>query len=208
LQAAEEKYNLLTERNIPVWVMEPVRGGRLAALSDTEEQRLKALRPEESIASWGFRWLQSLPNVGMILSGMSNMEQMLDNVKTFTTGNPLSDEEIGLLYEIAEGMKNSLPCTACRYCCGDCPQGLDIPELLDLYNQLRFAPAINVGMRVEAIPEDKQPATCIACGACTKMCPQNIDIPTAMQEFTAALSKLPSWAEICRQREEIARKAL
>lgn len=206
LQDAKAKYNLLAEKNIPVWVMEPVRGGRLATLSAEEEKKLKVLRPEESIAAWGFRWLQTLPNVKMILSGMSNMEQMADNIKTFTAEIPLGASEIELLYELADGMKNSLPCTACRYCCGDCPQDLDIPGLLDLYNQLRFSPAINVGMRVEAMPEDKQPSACIACGACVKMCPQNIDIPTAMQEFTEALSKLPSWAEICLQREEAARK--
>jgi len=206
LQYANEKYELLTERGIPVWVMEPVRGGRLAVLSENEEAKLKTMRPDESVASWGFRWLQSLSNVKMILSGMSNMEQMADNVKTFTTNAPLSETETGLLYEIAEGMKNSLPCTSCRYCCEDCPQGLDIPALLNLYNQLRFSPNLNIGMRMEALTPEKRPSACIACGACSKMCPQNIDIPAAMQEFSEALSKMPSWAEICRQRDAVARK--
>ncbi|MDL2233861.1 aldo/keto reductase, partial [Ruminococcaceae bacterium OttesenSCG-928-L11] len=192
LQEAKEKYEIMTERNIPVWVMEPVRGGRLASLSEQEEQRLKALRPEESVAAWGFRWLQTLPNVKMILSGMSNQEQVIDNIKTFSESKPLSPNEVDLLLELAEGMKNSLPCTACRYCCDSCPQGLDIPHLLNMYNQLRFSPAINVGMRVEALPEEKRPAACIACGACSAMCPQNIDIPIAMGDFTEALSKLPS----------------
>ena len=206
LQDAKDKYELLTEKGIPVWVMEPVRGGRLAALSEEEQAKLKAAHPDASIASWAFRWLQALPNVKMILSGMSNMEQMVDNVKTFTSGSPLGDAETELLYEIAEGMKNSLPCTACRYCCDDCPVGLDIPALLNMYNQLRFSPNINVAMRVEALPAEKRPSACIACGACGKMCPQSIAIPTAMKEFSAALEKLPSWAEICRQREEAARK--
>lgn len=206
LQNADEKYALLEERNIPVWVMEPVRGGRLASLSEVDEKRLRAIRPEESIASWAFRWIQTLPNVKMILSGMSNQEQVADNVKTFSTEAPLSDQEVELLYEIAEGMKNSLPCTACRYCCSECPQQLDIPVLLNLYNQIRFMPAINVGMRVEAMPEATRPSACVACGACSAMCPQNIDIPAAMQAFTEALSKIPSWAEICRQRDEAARR--
>lgn len=144
LQDAKQKYDLLTERNIPVWVMEPVRGGRLASLSDGDEQKLKALRPEESIAAWGFRWLQALPNVVMILSGMSNMKQMTDNVKTFSESRPLSQEEIELLLSIAEGMKNSLPCTACRYCCDSCPQGLDIPSLLNIYNQLLLSCSISI----------------------------------------------------------------
>jgi len=206
LQDAKSKYSILTEKNIPIWVMEPVRGGRLASLTEDEGKQLKKMRPEESFASWGFRWLQSLPNVTMILSGMSNMEQMVDNVKTFSVEKPLSENEIRLLYDLADNMKNSLPCTSCRYCCDSCPQELDIPVLLDLYNQLRFAPSINVGMRVEALPEDKRPIACIACNECSKMCPQNIDIAKAMQEASQLLSKLPSWAEICRQREEASKR--
>ena len=201
LQDAKGKYDLLTKRGIPVWVMEPVRGGRLAKLSDVEEAKLKALRPDDSIASWGFRFLQSLPNVKMVLSGMSNMEQMMDNVKTFSEDKPLSAEETALLLEIAEGMKDSIPCTACRYCCDGCPAGLDIPGLISTYNEIRFSPAVNVAMRIEFMPEDKKPTACIGCGQCTQMCPQNIDVPGALKDFAEKLSKLPSWAEICRQRE-------
>ena len=205
LQDAKGKYDLLTERNIPVWVMEPVRGGRLAKLSDTEEAKLKALHPEDSIASWGFRFLQGLPNVKMVLSGMSNMEQMMDNVKTFSEEKPLSEEETVLLLDIAEGMKDSIPCTACRYCCDGCPAGLDIPGLISTYNEIRFSPAVNVAMRIEFMPEDKKPTACIGCGQCTQMCPQNIDVPGALKDFAEKLSKLPSWAEICRQREAAAK---
>ena len=201
LQDAKGKYDLLTERNIPVWVMEPVRGGRLAKLGEAEEAKLKALRPDDSIASWGFRFLQGLPNVKMVLSGMSNIEQMMDNVKTVTEDKPLSEEETALLMEIAEGMKDSIPCTACRYCCDGCPAGLDIPGLISTYNEIRFSPAVNVAMRIEFMPEDKKPTACIGCGQCTQMCPQNIDVPGALKDFAEKLSKLPSWAEICRQRE-------
>ena len=201
LQDAKGKYDLLTQRGIPVWVMEPVRGGRLASLSDAEEAKLKALRPDDSIASWGFRFLQGLPNVKMVLSGMSNMEQMVDNVKTFSEDKPLSAGETALLLEIAEGMKDSVPCTACRYCCDGCPAGLDIPSLISTYNEIRFSPAVNVAMRIEFMPEDKKPTACIGCGQCTQMCPQNIDVPGALKDFAEKLSKLPSWAEICRQRE-------
>ena len=205
LQDAKGKYDLLTRRGIPVWVMEPVRGGRLAKLSDAEEAKLKALRPEDSIASWGFRFLQGLPNVKMVLSGMSNMEQMVDNVKTFSEDKPLSTEETALLPEIAEGMKDSIPCTACRYCCDGCPAGLDIPGLISTYNEIRFSPAVNVAMRIEFMPEDKKPTACISCGQCTQMCPQNIDVPGALKDFVEKLSNLPSWAEICRQREAAAK---
>ena len=205
LQDAKGKYDLLTERGIPVWVMEPVRGGRLASLSDAEEAKLKALRPEDSVASWGFRFLQALPNVKMVLSGMSSMEQMVDNVKTFSEDKPLTAEETALLLDIAEGMKDSIPCTACRYCCDGCPAGLDIPGLISTYNELRFSPAVNVAMRIEFLPEDKKPTACIGCGQCTRMCPQNIDVPGALKDFAEKLSKLPSWAEICRQREAAAK---
>lgn len=206
LQDARGKYDLLTERGIPVWVMEPVRGGRLAKLSEAEEVKLKALRPDDSIASWGFRFLQGLPNVKMVLSGMSNMEQMMDNVKTFSEDKPLTAEETAMLLDIAEGMKDSIPCTACRYCCDGCPAGLDILGLISTYNEIRFSPAVNVAMRIEFMPEDKKPTACIGCGQCTQMCPQNIDVPGALKDFAEKLSKLPSWAEICRQREAAANK--
>lgn len=207
LQEAKEKYELLTERGIPVWVMEPVRGGKLAKLDEGSEAKLRSFRPDESTAAWGFRFLQELPNVKMVLSGMSNMDQMKDNIKTFSERKPMKEEEKKLILEIAEGMKNSIPCTACRYCCDGCPMELNIPDLLAAYNELRFDSSINLGMRIEALPVDKRPSACIGCGQCTKICPQNIDIPKAMQEFTEALRKLPSWAEICRQRDEAAKNA-
>lgn len=206
LQDAQAKYELLTERGIPVWVMEPVRGGRLAKLEDAQEARLKDARPAESIAAWAFRFLQNLPNVKMVLSGMSDMAQMVDNVATFSEPNPLSTAETELLLDIAEGMKDSIPCTACRYCCDGCPMELDIPMLLATYNEIRFSPAINVAMRMEALPEDKQPWACIGCGACSSICPQGIDIPGHLKDFGEALKKIPSWTEICRQRDTAQKK--
>ena len=142
------KYQLLTERNIPVWIMEPVRGGKLASLDAASEAKLKALRPEVSVASWGFRFLQALPNVKMILSGMSNLEQMVDNIKTFSDYAPLTTEETELLLEIADSLKNNVPCTGCRYCCDGCPKGLDIPRLLNILNDLKVAPVLNAAVRL------------------------------------------------------------
>lgn len=202
LQNAKAKYELLTERGIPVWVMEPVRGGRLAKLSDVEEAKLKALRPEESIAAWGFRWLQELPNVTVTLSGMSNMTQMEDNIKTYLEEKPLSGEEHRVLEEIAAGMLDSIPCTGCRYCCDGCPMGLEIPMLLDIYNDLRFSPAFTVAMRMEALPKEKGPAACIGCGARQQMCPQGIQIPELLKECAALMEKQPKWVDMCREREE------
>lgn len=208
LQDAKGKYELLTERGIPVFVMEPVRGGKLASLDADNETKLKGLRPDESIPAWGFRFLQGLPNVKMVLSGMSNMEQMVDNVKTFTEEKPLSNQETDLLLEIAEGMKNSIPCTACKYCTSGCPMGLDIPGLIATYNEIRFAPVVNSVMHLQAMSADKQPSACMACGKCSQICPQGIDIPQVMKDFAEALDKIPKWADICRQREEEAKKMM
>lgn len=206
LQDAQAKYELLTKRGIPVWVMEPVRGGKLADIGEEAKARLDGLRPGESVASWAFRWLQGLPNVKMILSGMSNMEQMEENIRTFEERIVLTEIENQALLEIAEGMKNSVPCTACRYCCGDCPKKLDIPKLLALYNEMKFSPSLNIGMTIDALEEDGRPAACIGCGRCAKICPQKINIPEAMKEFSELLETVPHWEDLCRQREEAARK--
>ena len=205
LQKAKEKYELLTARGIPVWVMEPVRGGMLASLREENSTRLKAIRPEATDASWGFRFLQGLPNVKMVLSGMSNLAQMQDNLATFARRDTLNPEETELLLSIARGMMDSIPCTACRYCCEGCPKGLDIPALLAVYNELRVTPTVNAAMRVEFLPEEKKPTACIACGKCARSCPQNIDIPRALKELAEKLTTIPSWAETCRQREAAAK---
>ena len=201
LQQAKEKYDLLTSRGIPVWVMEPVRGGKLVSVSPSSTEKLRAARPDESTVAWCFRFLQGLPNVKMILSGMSNEQQMTDNIATFETAKPTTPEETALLLEIAEELKGAIPCTACRYCCDGCPMGLDIPFLLSVYNDLRYSPVVNTTMRVETLPAEKKPSACIGCGKCTQICPQKIDIPGAMKGFTELLEKAPKWAEICRQRE-------
>lgn len=207
LQKAQEKVALLNERSIPIWVMEPVRGGRLCQLNEQDEATLRKLRPEAGMPEWGFRFLQDIPGVTMILSGMSSMDQLQDNLRTFARRKPLTEAETAVLLNIAEGMKDSVPCTACRYCTPHCPMGLDIPLLLATYNELRFSPAINVAMRLEGLPADKQPSACIGCGACAAICPQRIDIPAAMKDLAEKLAGIPKWTDICRQREEAARKA-
>ena len=207
LQKAKAKYDLLTERGIPVWVMEPVRGGKLANLPEEDRQKLAAIRPDESAAAWAFRWLTSLPNVKMILSGMSNLPQMEDNVKTFSTDKPLNDNEIQMLFDIAEKMKDSVPCTTCRYCCDGCPMQLDIPMLMQSYNDLHFATSLTPVMQIEALPEEKRPSACIACGACASACPQKIDIPDIMAKLSDLYSKQPSWASMCKERAEEAKRA-
>ena len=198
LQDAKEKYELLSSYNIPVWVMEPVRGGKLANFFDP---RLMERHPDWSTASWGFRFLPGLPNVKMILSGMSNMNHMTDNVATFAQRSTLNQEETELLFAIAEEMKAVIPCTGCKYCCDGCPMGLDIPAMMSICSDIRFAPVVNSVMMIQALPEDKKPSACISCGKCSQVCPQGIDIPGVMQELSKRLEAIPVWAEICRQRE-------
>lgn len=207
LQDAKAKYELLVNKGIPVWVMEPVRGGRLADLGEETNAKLKALKPDASVTSWAFRWLQGLPGVKMILSGMSDMEQMQDNIRTFEERKLLTKEENRTLLAIVEGMKNSVPCTACRYCCADCPKKLDIPKLLSLYNEMRFSPSMNVGMTIDSLEEGSRPSACIRCGRCAKICPQKINIPEEMGIFSDMLQKIPHWEDLCRQRDESAVKA-
>lgn len=206
LQNAKAKYEMLTRKNIPVWVMEPIRGGALAKLSEENEKLLKSFRFDESIASWALRYLLGLGNVKMILSGMSDINQMKDNVKTFSTDKPLSKEENDALFKIAEGMHNSVPCTACRYCTDGCPLKLNIPTLISIYNDIMFNPTTNAGMRIEALEENKKPSACIGCGACKKICPQKIDIPSVMKKLDEKLKDIPKWTDISKQREEAAKK--
>lgn len=189
-QNAKQKVELLNQWNIPVWVMEPLRGGKLASLSPENEGKLKALRPEESVPAWAFRYLQSIPSVKVILSGMSNRQQMEENIQTFAEDKPLSEKEMETIYSIAEGMvkKIALPCTACHYCTSHCPQGLDIPGLLALYNEHCFTEGGFIApMALSAIPAEKQPSACIGCRSCEDVCPQGIKISEAMADFTAKL---------------------
>ena len=190
-QNAKGKVELLKKYNIPVWVMEPVRGGKLASLAAEDEKKLKAFRPNDSIASWAFRFLQALPEVKVILSGMSDMKQVKDNIKTFEEEKPLNAEESAALDTIAREMlaKTSLPCTACRYCTSHCPKHLDIPELIKLYNEHRFTGGGFIApMGVSALAEEKRPSACIGCRSCEKVCPQQIKISEMMKDFTARLN--------------------
>lgn len=188
-QNAQEKVRLLEEYNIPVWVMEPLRGGRLAKLPKEGEAALKALRPKEEIPAWAFRFLQSIPSVKVILSGMSDMAQLKANIGTFETDEPLNEEETKALLEIAEGMRNNLlPCTACRYCVSHCPKGLDIPRLLELYNEHSFTGGGFIApMALMAVPEEKHPSACVGCRRCEQVCPQQIRISEAMADFAGKL---------------------
>ena len=189
-QKADKKVELLNRHNIPIWVMEPLRGGRLASLPEDAASKLKALRPEETVPGWAFRFLQSIPGVTMVLSGMSDLPQMKENIATFSEDKPLSKEELDALVGIADDMVQGgiLPCTACRYCTSYCPQGLDIPRLLALFNEHTFTGGgFLAPMAVEALPENKRPGACVGCRSCEAVCPQQIKISEAMAAFAKLL---------------------
>ena len=188
-QDAKAKVELLKEYHIPVWVMEPLRGGKLAKLSEEDTNKLKTLRPDEDIPAWAFRFLQAIPEVTMILSGMSNFEQLKDNIATFEEDKPLNEKEMDTLLSIADGMLNGrVPCTACHYCVSHCPQGLDIPNLLELYNEHVFTGGGFIApMALMAIPEEKHPSACIGCRSCEAVCPQQIKISEIMTDFADKL---------------------
>ncbi len=189
-QGGREKVALLDEKHIPVWVMEPLRGGKLARLAPEHERLLKALRPDEEIPAWAFRFLQSIKSVKMILSGMSDMEQLEKNLRTFADERPLNGRETETLLGIADQMLSAgtVPCTACHYCVSHCPQGLDIPRLITLYNEHAYTGGGFIApMALGALPEDKRPQACLQCRSCEQVCPQQIKISEVLADFSAKL---------------------
>jgi len=189
-QNAKEKVELLQNAGIPVWVMEPLRGGKLAAASVEMTEELRGMRPEETVPAWAFRFLQTIPGVTMVLSGMSTMEQIKANIATWQEDKPLSHEEFDRLVALADGetRKGGLPCTACHYCTSHCPMELPIPELIALYNEHKITGGGFIApMAVGSMPENKRPANCVSCRSCEQVCPQQIKISEMMKDFTSMI---------------------
>ena len=200
LQDGKAKYDLLTERNIPVYIMEPLRGGKLASLPEEATAKLNALREGVTPVEWAFRFLLNLPNVRMILSGMSEFSQVKENIEIFKNDEPLNEIETTALLEVAETLKDSVPCTGCGYCLKDCPMGLNIPVFISVYNDLKLQKAITTRMRLDVFPEDKQPNACISCGLCAENCPQKIKVPEEISKLNEILNSMPTWAQVCEER--------
>ncbi|MBO5380164.1 MAG: aldo/keto reductase [Clostridia bacterium] len=189
-QDAKAKIEYLRELNIPVWVMEPVRGGRLANLSESELNDLHKIRNDESAPALAFRFVQSIPEVTVTLSGMSNFEQVKENIETYKESKPFNADEMQKILSLGKKMTECVPCTSCRYCTEYCPQGLDIPKLIALYNEQVFSGGgFIVSMSLGSLPEDKRPSACIGCGACQAVCPQNIRIPEIFSDFVERRKK-------------------
>ncbi len=189
-QNAREKVELVSSYGIPIWVMEPVRGGSLVNLKPQYEEMLKSLRPNITNAEWAFRFVQSIPEVTLTLSGMSDFEQLKENIATYENADNLNDTEKETLFRIGRAMtsKDTLPCTSCRYCTSHCPLGLDIPWFIELYNEHIYSGGGFIApMALGAVEKDKLPSACIACRACEAVCPQNIKISEMMSDFSEKL---------------------
>lgn len=189
-QEARLKVEECNRRGIPVMVMEPLRGGRLSNLSDSELAAVKKIRPDATATEMAFRWLQSIPGVLTILSGMSNPQQMAQNVETFQSDKPLNDTEMNAIANLAASMVNPKiqPCTACRYCTSHCPNEIDIPLMISLYNEAMVTGADwRQMMALNAIDKNKWPQACVGCGACESVCPQSLKIPQVMQDLIKLL---------------------
>lgn len=185
-QNGKEKVEILKEAGIPVWVMEPLRGGKLAHIKEDDEAVLRKLRPDEDPAAWAFRFLQSVPEVTMILSGMSAQDQMEKNLATFSEDRKLNEEEYKAVMEIAGRMLsvNTVPCTACHYCVTHCPMELDIPHLISLYNEHVYTGGGFIApMALSALDDNKKPSACLHCRSCEQVCPQQIKISEIMEDF-------------------------
>lgn len=203
---ADYLYEALTRLGIPVVIMEPLRGGQLANLPASLAEKLKEREPSRSIASWAFRFAGSFPNVLTVLSGMTYMEHLQDNLSSYCGFQPLSDDDKALLEQVASQL-NSYPlvrCTGCQYCM-PCPYGINIPAIFSFYNS-----NVNAGSYVsskeqegydkirrrylgdydKAIPADRQADHCIACGKCVSKCPQRIAIPRELRRIDEYVDKL------------------
>ena len=167
---------------IPVIAMEPCRGGQLATLTEPARALLKQARPDDSIASWAFRFLQSLPNMQVVLSGMTTLSQLKENIELFSREDPTTEADRALLERALATMMDRVPCTACRYCCDVCPQGLDIPKLISLYNEARYQKSNVMRFTLDAMGESELPGACLGCGACAAVCPQGIEIPEVLKK--------------------------
>lgn len=203
---AEFLYNELDKRGIPIIIMEPLLGGRLASVPAAISDELKSREPQASIASWAFRFLGSHPRIAVILSGMSELEHLTDNIRTFSNFKPCTEEELLFLKGVGEKIMKYpvIECTGCQYCM-PCPYGIDIPGIFKFYNK-----EVNAGTYVtskeqedyararrkyllaynKAIPTIRQADHCISCGKCTKRCPQGIFIPRQLKRINDYLEKL------------------
>ena len=191
-QAGMKGYQLATQKGVPLVIMEPIKGGSLAAFTEDITARFRSLDPEASVASFALRWVGSLPGVKVVLSGMSTMEQVEDNLKTFCSFRPLSEKEQKEIDDIVALIKGRVKngCTGCRYCM-PCPAGVDIPGNFRAWNIYHMYRNYNMvkWMWESQLSEDKKAKCCVKCGKCEAVCPQKLSIRQDLESVQADLDK-------------------
>ena len=203
---AEYLYAELEKRGIPAVIMEPLLGGRLSKVHDHIVARLKQREPQRSVASWAFRFAANAPGVLTVLSGMTYMEHLLDNLRSYCPFKPLSEEEVRFLYDTADIMMQypTVPCNDCKYCM-PCPYGIDIPAVLTHYNKCVNQGNVPESRQAEnyrqarraflvgydrSVPKLRQADHCIGCNTCVSHCPQGIDIPAELGRIDRFVEQL------------------
>ena len=190
---AHEQYDIVQAQKIPVTVMEPLRGGGLVNLSEKAAAKLKELYPDTTPAAFGLRWAASRSNVITVLSGMSNLKQMQENIQTFVNYKDMTEAEIKAADEIAKIIQSQgeINCTACKYCTEVCPRGINIPAAFALYNQYKVTNNKGIfSMYYSTLGESEKPDKCIKCGLCNKNCPQSLDIPNLLAKVEKTYSDI------------------
>lgn len=192
IQAGMKGYALTESLGIPLVIMEPVKGGSLAAFAEDITSKFRGLDPEASTASFALRWVGSLPNVKVVLSGMSNMEQVEDNLKTFGSFKALNEREQATIREIVDLINSRVQsgCTGCRYCM-PCPAGVDIPGNFRVWNTYHMYQNYNAvkWSWENGLGDAKQAKNCIKCGKCEQACPQKLQIRADLEKVQADLDK-------------------
>ncbi len=185
-------YELAEKKEIPLVIMEPVKGGSLACFAEDITETFRKLDPDASVASFALRWVGTLPHVKVILSGMSSMEQVEDNLKTFGDFTPLSQAEKKTIEDIVSLIRSRVQngCTACRYCM-PCPAGVDIPGNFRAWNTYHMYQNYKVvsGLWEKELGESKQAKNCIKCGKCEQACPQKLSIRQDLEKVQADLDR-------------------
>lgn len=191
-QAGMEGYRLTEELGVPLIVMEPVKGGALSRPPEEVSALFQSAAPGRSAASWALRWVAGLPNVMTVLSGMSTMEQVEDNLATFSPFQPLEGAELAAVEQAAalfrQRMRNG--CTGCRYCM-PCPAGVQIPESFKLWNEwAMYGDRQRSRAKWREIPEEHRPQRCVSCGACEEQCPQKLSIRADLVRMASEMDGL------------------